>query len=390
MRSPAVRVTVGLLAWIALGLAAFFLIRTQQEISRLAASVRAFDLRARETADALAEMRAGQRAYVAAGQGADFWMPKVAATTSAVRNQMVALRQSASSGPARASLMDAEAVVAEFDALDKRARDYLKSGETLMAADVIFTEGGETAANAARHVEQARLADHQAFDARDAEFRAQQATALGGAAGIAGLIVLLLAFVPRPRAAAAAESSIDGSVEPAPAAPRAAVLSLRPHAPPLLKTAAELCTDFGRVRDVSDLKDLLARAAQAMDASGLIVWLGSTSGADLQPIVSHGYSTQVIAHMPSVPKSADNAAAAAYRNGTLQIVLSRPGGSPGALVAPLLVSEGCVGAFSAEVRSNTEGSETVQALAVIFAAQLAGIFAVAASDSSDQKTAVQG
>jgi hypothetical protein len=314
-------------------------------------------------------------------------MPKVAGTTSAVRNQMIALRQSASSGPARASLMDAEAVVAEFDALDKRARDYLKSGETLMAADVIFMEGGETAANAARHVEQARLADHQAFDAREAEIRVQQATALGGAAGFAGLIVLLLAFVPKPRAAAAAERSIDGRVEPAPVAPRAAVLSLRPHMPPLLKTAAELCTDFGRVRDVSDLKDLLARAAQAMDASGVIVWLGSTSGADLQPIVSHGYSPQVIAHMPSVPKSADNAAAAAYRNGTLQIVLSRPGVSAGALVAPLLVPEGCIGAFSAEVRNNAEGSEAVQALAVIFAAQLASIFAVAASDSGDQKLA---
>jgi hypothetical protein len=387
MRSPAVRVTVGLLAWIALGLAAFFLIRTQQEITRLAASVRAFDLHARETADALAEMRAGQRAYVAAGQGADFWMPKVAGTTSAVRNQMVALRQSSSSGPARASLMDAEAVVAEFDALDKRARDYLKSGETLMAADVIFMEGGETAANAARHVEQARLADHQAFDAREAEIRVQQATALGGAAGFAGLIVLLLAFVPKPRGAAAVESAIDGRVEPAPVAPRAAVLSLRPHTPPLLKTAAELCTDFGRVRDLSDLKDPLARAAHAMDASGLIVWLGSTTGADLQPIVSHGYSPQVIARMPSVPKSADNAAAAAYRNGTLQIVLSRPGGSPGALVAPLLVPEGSVGAFSAEVRNNAEGSEAVQALAVIFAAQLASIFAVAASDSGDQKLA---
>ena len=390
MRSPAVRVTVGLVAWIALGLAAFFLIRTQQEISRLAASMRAFDLHAREAADALAELRASQQSYVAAGQGADFWMPKVTATTSAVRTWMVELRQAAASGPARASLMDAEAIVAEFDALDKRARDYLKSGERLMAADVIFTEGGETAANAARHVEQARLADHQAFDAREAEIRAQQAAALGGAAGIAGLIILLLAFGPRQRAVTAAEGPVEGIVEPAPAAPRAAVLSLRPQTPPLLRTAAELCTDFGRVRDVSDLKDLLARAAQAMDASGLIVWLGSTSGADLQPIVSHGYSPQVIARMPAVPKASDNAAAAAYRNGTMQIVLSRPGGSPGALVAPLLVPDGCIGAFSAEVRNNAEGSEAVQALAVIFAAQLASIFAVAASDSADQKAAVQG
>jgi hypothetical protein len=91
--------------------------------------------------------------------------------------------------------------------------------------------------------------------------------------------------------------------------------------------------------------------------------------------------------MPAVPRSSDNAAAAAYRTGLLQIVLSRPGGSAGALVAPLLTPEGCAGALSAEIRNGGEGSEAVQALAVIFAAHLAGIFAATASDSGDQKAA---
>jgi GAF domain-containing protein len=81
-----------------------------------------------------------------------------------------------------------------------------------------------------------------------------------------------------------------------------------------------------------------------------------------------------------VPRSADNAAAAAYRSGQLQIVLTRPGVAPGAVVAPLLAPDGCIGALTAEIRDGGETSEGVQALAAIFAAQLAGIVAASASN----------
>jgi len=380
------------LALIALGLAAAFVTRTDQQLTASTATVRAFDLHARETADALTDLRAAQQAYVAAGQSVAFWVPKVETTTAVVRNGILALRPSAASADGRASLMEAEAAVGEFEAVDKRARDYLKSGEPLMAADVILSEGGETALNAARLVERARVAEHQALDARQAAVRSQQAIALGAAASIAALVVLLLSFTSVTSAAPAAPPSNVLSIAPAVEehdrkAPRtegsAGALAA------MLKTTAELSTDFGRIRDLSDLKDLLARVAAAMDASGVVVWLGSTGGADLQPIVSHGYAPAVIARMPSVPRSADNAAAAAYRTGALQIVLSRPGRSAGALVAPLLTPEGCVGALSAETRRGGEASQAVQALATIFAAHLAGVFAATASESADQK-AVSG
>ena len=354
----------------------------------MTASVRAFDLHARETADALGELRVAQQAYVAAGQGVAFWMSKVATTAAVVRNGIIALRPSAASGPARAALMEAEAAVAEFDAVDKRAREYLKSGEHLMAADVIFTEGGDTAATAGRLVERARLSEHQALDARVAAVRRQQALALGVAGGVTALVVLLLAFAgPKSAAPAAADMTPAASTVADQRGLETRTESSARALAAMLRTTAELCTDFGRIRDLSDLKDLLARVAAAMDASGVVVWLGSTSGVDLQPIVSHGYSPAVIARMPAVPRSSDNAAAAAYRTGLLQIVLSRPGGSAGALVAPLLTPEGCAGALSAEIRNGGEGSEAVQALAVIFAAHLAGIFAATASDSGDQKAA---
>jgi hypothetical protein len=157
-----------------------------------------------------------------------------------------------------------------------------------------------------------------------------------------------------------------------------------------LKTAAELSTDFGRVRDLADLKRLLARVAESMDATGVVVWLGSTAGADLQPIVSHGYSPQVVARMPSVPRTADNAAAAAYRTGSLQMVVKRPGGTTGALVTPIIGSDGCIGALSAEIRNGAEASDSVQAIGVIVAAHLAAVFAATAADSGNPKAAAQG
>src|SRR3954466_11293033 len=132
MRSRTVRITVGLLALIALGVAATYVFRTQQEFRSLSSGLRLFDQRARETADAIAELRSGQQAYVAAGQGVAFWMPKVAATASSVRNDVVMLRQSATSATALAALMNGEAAVSEFDAVDKPARGLIQCGDHLM------------------------------------------------------------------------------------------------------------------------------------------------------------------------------------------------------------------------------------------------------------------
>ena len=132
----------------------------------------------------------------------------------------------------------------------------------------------------------------------------------------------------------------------------------------------------------------MGRAAGALDASGLIIWIGSPAGADLRPVLAHGYSPHALARMAAVPRSADNAAAAAYRTSALQIVLSRPGASSGALVAPLLSPEGCIGALTAEINARGETSDAVQALAEIFAAQLASV--LAASSSVPTANAGQG
>jgi hypothetical protein len=381
MRSAVFRVMIGATAWIALGVAAFFIYGSEQRIAQLAASLRAFDQHAREATTALTEARVSQQAYVAEGQGIGFWMPKVTSSMESAQASLAALRASGSAA-AQTALEQAAATTTEFTSIEQRVRDYLKSGQGLMAGDVIFTEGSETAANAGRQIEAARQAERQAFDVEEAGIRKLEAMIGAGAAAVVGLIVLLLLPARRTAANDAAESPLSiaptGTIAAAPAAP--------PHAT-TFKAAASLATDFGRVRDLDELTRTLGRAADAMDASGVMVWMGSTRGGDLRPVMAHGYAADVLARIPPVPRSADNAAAAAYRSGTLQIVLSRPGKSSGAIVAPILSPEGCVGALSAEIRHGAETSEAVQAVAEIAAAHLAGVLATTPADIGEAKAA---
>jgi len=379
MRSRAARSIVGAVAWIAILGVGVFLVQSEKRLSGRRAAARAFDLHAREAADLLAELRASQQAYIAAGQGVAFWMPKVAATADAAATIVAGLRQTAPSIEVKAPLDEAANSLAEFGDVDQRARDYIKTGQPLMAADVVFTEGAPTVVDAARHVERARLAEHQALDAVEASQRRQEATALAAAALAGALAVALLVPIGKLRARAqeawAELASRDLALREQPAESAAS----RREASTLLRSAAQLCTDFARLSDVDSLKALLPPAAQMIEASGLVVWLGNTSGIDLRPVLAHGYSSQTLARMPTVPRSADNAAAAAYRTGVLQIVLARPGSSNGAVVAPLLTPDGCIGALTAELTSGGETSDAVQALATIFAAQLSGVLNAAAA-----------
>jgi hypothetical protein len=381
--SRTLRWSCGVLALIAIGAAAFLLIRSEQQITRQDAALRAFDQHVLDASAALVDARVGQQAYVAAGQGVAFWFNKTGASLQTATDGLTALREGAGPG-AQTALEQAGQTMTEFSAVDNRAREYLKSGQQLMAADVIFTEGSDAAATAVRQIETARQAQHQEASVKEAAVRKEQMLTAAVAAGIVGLITMILIPVPRPREAG--DTGVTTlSIKPDVVTPLAATTPAKAASPQLtghaqgsvLKAAIDVVTEFGRVRDLDELTRVLGSAAEVMDASGVMVWFGGAGGAELRPVLAHGYSAEMIARIPPVARSADNAAAAAYRSGTLQIVLSRPGGATGAVVAPILAADGCIGALSAEIRSGGETSESVQALAAIFAAQLANVLSTA-------------
>jgi hypothetical protein len=83
------------------------------------------------------------------------------------------------------------------------------------------------------------------------------------------------ATVSQP-ATASRQASIASPTVPAPQA-------VHMRSTVVLKAAADLSTEFGRARDQEELGRLLGRAADMLDASGLIVWI--TDGDALRPVL---------------------------------------------------------------------------------------------------------
>ena len=134
--------------------------------------------------------------------------------------------------------------------------------------------------------------------------------------------------------------------------------------------AAHLCTAFSRVEQRSEMAPLLAEAARIVDAFGLVVWVWDSQAAELRPAIAHGYPETVLAKLPTVKRTADNATAAAFRSATTCVVAGSDGAS-GAVVVPLMTPTGCGGVLALEVPNGREQTGSVRAVATIFAAQLA-------------------
>src|SRR5262249_15759902 len=97
MRSRTAKLMVAAVAWIARAAPLTFIYQSERQLATGRLALRGFDEHARALNDALANLRAGQQAYVASGQGEAIWVPKVTATTDAVSRAVVDLRSAAQS-----------------------------------------------------------------------------------------------------------------------------------------------------------------------------------------------------------------------------------------------------------------------------------------------------
>jgi len=198
-----------------------------------------------------------------------------------------------------------------------------------------------------------------------AELRMREMMILGTGAGGILLILIILALTGVAKIPAAEPAlNLRQASEPSTSAKVSAADAGS------LAAAAKVCTDMARVMESKQLPALLERAANLLGASGMIVWTGDGSGRELRPALAFGYPDQVMARMGAIPRDATNAAAAAYRAGEMRTV-NGSGDANGALVAPLMTADGCIGVLSIEMKGGSEKNERSQALASIFAAQLA-------------------
>ena len=407
MRSRAVRLTLLLLFVIAVGVTAYLFLMGESRVRIEQESARAFDQRAVAAGRDVVDLRASQQAYVASGQGEQFWVDKVGAGITALRESLARLRSDAASLQAQSAVDAASTALKDFEQMNRRAAEYARSGQKLLASDIIFADGLELTTAAATSIDEARAAEAQARDQALADVRRRQIFALGAAAAAALLVVVLL--VPQPTPAASdlpldQSSALEGPADSSDGlelgtaldegwsgARRTSAESASVETPAVaaanapsgaqavdLATVASLCTDLARLVDTRSLPSMLERAATALDATGIVLWIADPDGRELSPIVTHGYAPQIVTRLGTILRDTENATAAAFRTGLVQTVKT-DAVSNGAIAAPLVTPGGCVGVMAAEVQHKGEQDPSKLAAATIVAAQLATLVGPPAS-----------
>jgi len=331
--------------------------------------------------DALAsDLVAAQAAYVAPGQPDAPWLDRASTTTSQLMATLTSVRSGARSDGALAKLQAIAGAMAIAATADASAREYLRQEQDLMAADVIFGEGRDAIAAIRTGVAALAAAENSQINGERSRIQQQLLLVGGGAGAILAIGLLVLTPLPRPRSEPAAVDGVPATgdlplvVDAGSDTARLAgddsadvpITSFRDVID--LVATADLCTALSRVDSSAALPDMLARAAALLDASGIIVWLGS--GDELFAVTSHGYHPRVISQLGSIPRDADNATADAWRTGEARTVAGDAMAN-GAIVAPMFGPDTCIGVLAAEVRHGREQDEATRAVTMMVAAQLA-------------------
>jgi len=137
-----------------------------------------------------------------------------------------------------------------------------------------------------------------------------------------------------------------------------------------LDAVARLCTRLGQLPTPDETAPVLREACALLGAVGAVVWIADSD--HLLPAIAHGYSPQLVNRLPRLPRTADNATAAAFRSESACVVAGSDTAN-GAVAVPLLGPAGCAGVLAIEVRAGSERLEPVRTAASIIAAQLSRV-----------------
>ena len=375
MNSRLIRVLIVVIA-IVTGLSASYLFKTVD--NAILAQLATADV-LREQAAALsatiADVRAGQAGYVARGQGEAFWMSRVESLLPALQKNTEQFAGSLTSPAAQSTFEQVKAALENFRTLDTKVRKLVEGGSALLAADMIFSDGLESVTTASTQATVALGEELQHRNGGLAELRNRQVTILGGAAMAVLALMAVLGLTGASQSKRAEPEAVPAAPVIEPVRFEAPLPKARAAVTPKLLTTAQLCRELCRVGDSTHLPGLLERAARVLDASGIIVWVAEPSRQRLVPALAHGYDERTVVRLGSIHREANNAVASAYRTSEVRTVAG-DASTNGAVIVPLITTDGCAGVMSAEMRSGAEKDESSQALATIFASQLATLVAI--------------
>jgi hypothetical protein len=326
---------------------------------------------------ALADVRQAQAGYVAAGQGAAFWMNRFDEALGRVEGT---LRERQQTTRAAGALAHYDSAIEQLDALrasDKRARNYVSNGQLILASDVVFVESLEILTRIRADV--AAAADTEIFASR--QLLAKNTQFRQGLLAGSLLFTLLAAVIAFRKIGSGAVEQPEQAVVIAPPMATPAPAPVPSHPVTALGETADVCVDLARLLDGRDLPALVARAAAAIGASGLVLWVIDEDKATLRATLGHGYSERMLQRLGTLAVTADNVTSVACRTLQPQVVPSAKPDASGAIAVPLIGPMGCVGVLSAEVRGLVAGDAHVAAARLI-GAQLSSVINPTAAPAS--------
>lgn len=376
---------VGLLVTAALGYRA---VEDEASLGRAYRETIVHERAAGQALETLLDLRGSLYAYVAPGQGVPYWSNRSSQLLNELREHLVTLDQAAS--PLGASLEETIDAVDQLSAAERRTREHARRGELLLAGEVMFTEVRDLMGKSIEQIQTVRHTLVTSHDRRIAELRQEQALLAGGAVllwlAIAGLLVTPVEAKPakdpnawRDELATVVKKPVAKDPEPERTRPVEPLAPLEPFEPLKLepsvslkavRTVSEICSDLSTLSDTGALSGALERAAQVLEAGGVIVWIASNDGTSLAPVASYGFDEKLVSRIGRIPRESANLTALAFRENGAR-VSPATATAPAALAVSLCGPSGPVGVLSVELKSAVPADESRAALAAIFAAQLA-------------------
>jgi hypothetical protein len=348
---------------------------------------------------ALGDVRRGLAAMASPGQAAVGWSRRAVAGIDETRTQMTGLAAAAGHSEAPRPALD---VIERLGESERRLRDHAVGGKPLMAADVAFGEAMPHVDELERQIAETLTTATSAADREVATLRDRQVAALAGA--LAALLLAALMLTPLPRVAAASPTVELAVAAPAIAsepladfplaavAPVPAPLVVAPVASVDLPALAAVCADLAAVADAGVLPATLDRAAAAIGARGLILWLVDADRRHLHVAAAAGYDSRLLERLGAVDVGDTNPTARAFASGALVTTDAR-GGRPATAAVPLTGAGGTCGVLAAEFLASDPALHAASTSAArVVAAQLAMLVsapppAPAAAPADDEQRA---
>ena len=368
-------------------LAGFFIWTTERGIRQLDEQRESKEATIDRLQSSISTIASTQQAYAENRRRDVASFTRVSVLVNRITTDAAGLRAESISGASSERLEEFWTALSALMAAESQARGQFAGGDEGAAAETVLASAYEHVTRLNSSLRAFREAEVEVYRSARAASTWQSAAVLGISAVLwaAGLVMFAVipwrATNPMPYVEAAAPSDVTS----AEAAPQTAA------APPSidLAAAARLTTELSTLSDQAELPGLLRRAAEVLDARGVVIWMGA--GSELFAVAAHGYDPAVLHRIKPIARSADNATAAAWRTSQLRTVPADSGGH-GAIVAPMLGPGGCVGVLAAETRSGREQDEATQSVATIVASQLASVLAAwpaasTAAEPLDRKAA---